>query len=478
MQARAEESDLRHLLRRFGLGASVEEVRYYRELGYERTVDALLGADPGSNWLGVTIEQLAIGNPPQVPMQVLQSYWAANLLCSRSPLIDKMSLFWHDHFAVSAAKVTQVGFMYDYVQDLRQGALGNFKSLTETVCKSPAMLFWLDTHESVKGRPNENFARELMELFTLGIGEYTEKDVQEASRAFTGWGIRRMPPGLPRPRGTFLFTRRLHDSDPKTIRGRTGAFTGEQVIEMMCEDPATHRFIVKKLWEWFVYPDPEPDLVERFAREWRSQNLEMKPLLRSIMLSPEFRSDQAKRKVFKNPIDFCVPVLRQLGVGERLAAQVRNLENFTENPRRGATMLPANLLRQSTKNMGMELLWPPDVAGWEKGASWISSATMLERAKFSDRVWGAPVGTPRTPGNRPLELRLAPRDVLGAVSSGEELADTLIEVFDAPVSPAQREQLIAAANSEMGSGSGPGPTLRAAHSVSRLIFVAPEFQMN
>jgi uncharacterized protein (DUF1800 family) len=317
-----------------------------------------------------------------------------------------------------------------------------------------------------------------MELFTVGIGEYSEKDVQEASRAFTGWGIRRIPNGFPRPRGTFLFTRRLHDSDLKTIRGRTGAFSGEQVIEMLCEDPATHRLIIRKLWEWFVYPNPEPDLIERFASEWRTQNLELKPLLRSIMLSPEFRSDRAKRKVFKNPIDFCLPILRQLGVGESLAAQVRNRQNFAENPRRGALMLPAHLLRQTTKNMGMELLWPPDVAGWEKGASWISSATMLERAKFADRVWGTPVGTPRAPGNRSLELRLTPREVLGTVSNGEQLADALIEIFDAPVTPGQREQLVSAAMAEMGSSREPGPTLRAAHSVSRLIFVAPEFQMN
>src|SRR5687767_12975587 len=267
MALRTEREKGAHLLRRFGLGASEAELDYYLEgKGLPGAIDKLLNYESVDENFSVPIQSMANQNG-QVNMPLMQLWWMTRLITTRRPLQEKMTLFWHDHFATSAAKVAGPPMMYGQNELLRENATGKFQTILLEVSKDPAMLFWLDNQYNVKGKPNENFAREIMELFTLGIGHYTEKDIQEAARAFTGWTFRR-PGGravadyVPGQRfAEYLFRPRFHDTEPKTVLGQTGPLTGEQVVDILCNHPQTPKYIALKIWEWFAYPSPAPALV-------------------------------------------------------------------------------------------------------------------------------------------------------------------------------------------------------------------------
>lgn len=472
MGFQSDRDKVAHLLRRFGFGASEAELDYYSKDGVRGAIDLLLSPDK--------VEEAPIppitdfkNNNNTVQMPAVQGHWFLRLAMTRRPLVEKMTLFWHDHFAVSAAKVNQPPNMYQNIETLRQGALGNFYELLTNVSKDPAMIFWLDNQENVRGKPNENFAREVMELFTLGIGHYSEKDVQEAARAFTGWGFRRRPrrpnaEGAVDFRGAdYVFNQRNFDSSAKTILGKTGDFTGEQVLEMLANHPQTARYLAKKLWTFFVYPDPEPAVVERIATAFVKSGLMITPTVRAIMESPEFFSPKAYRKVVKTPVDFTVATLRQLGIGGFVQGAFERQEARAVQLMRGTF----GAAQQASKAMGMELLFPPDVAGWEWGPAWITSATMVERIAWADRLFGqVQAGTRRAQINIPLSQLMA------VESSPVAFVGQLLSVFDADLPAAKRAPLDKAAMDASGGTITPQNMNLVASRVCRLIFGAPEFQ--
>ncbi len=281
-------------------------------------------------------------------IQRLQAWWFERMTTTARPLEEKMTLFWHGHFATSAQKVQSARHNLDLNRLFREHAAGNIRALTIAVGQSPAMLRFLDNVQNVKRNPNENWARELMELFTLGQGNYTENDIKESARAFTGWTVHE---------GAFALRERAHDFGPKTFMGRTGRFDGWDVIDIIFQQPAAATFICRKLFEFFAYRDPEPEIVEALSSSLRFHNYEIKPVLRQLFRSKAFYSSKAVGTQIKSPVQFTVQLVRDLHL---------------EEP-------PYSAMARASAQLGQNLFFPPNVAGWEGGRVWINANTLLAR---------------------------------------------------------------------------------------------------
>lgn len=456
-----------HLLRRFGLGASEAELDYYLKDGYSGAIDLLLSYEDIDEGFGIDPNSLRGKDQRFVNMPGAVAWWGLRLILTRRPLQERMTLFWHDHFATSASKVTGSALMLAQNELLRSHATGNFRTMLHEVSKDPAMLFWLDNQQNVRGKPNENFAREVMELFTLGIGNYTEKDVQEAARAFTGWAY--LGPTAARGRqARFLFRPALHDFDEKLVLGKRGPLSGEDVLDHLCNQYRTAEYLTTKIWDWFVWPNPDAATIAPFARRFQQSGLDIKSLLKDIMRSTEFVSVKAERKIVKNPVDAVIVTMRQLGVGEQTRSLIETLRTEEDYIPRASLAAPAAAVN-SMKSMGMWLFYPPDVAGWDIGQSWITSATMLERINWGGKLFGEGKGG-RVPMRYPaysfFESDPTPRGIVRK----------LLSIFDAPLSGPRIAILEAAAAKEMGSGLTARNAGKVAATVTRLMFAAPEFQ--
>lgn len=489
MPSMTESEKIAHLLRRFGLGASESEMDYYATDGLKGAIDKLINYNSyDDNW---TFKNEILANDKGIlNMRAIQALFYSRVVTTNRPLQEKMTIFWHNHFATSAAKVDVPPVMDKHIQVLRENALGDFKTLLTAISQDQAMLYWLDNHENVKGKPNENFAREVMELFTLGIGNYSEKDIQEAARAFTGWtfGIQRgnrvVQAKKPAPRTTFVSNDDIHDDGMKSVLGKSGTFGGEDVIDVLCAQAQTARYITTKMWTWFAYSDPEPAVIERLARVFRNSNLSIKALVRAIMESPEFYSEKSEKGWIKSPIDFTVSAARSLGLGRLLHANLSNIQEGDIDGGRRAVGL-AGMLMQSSKAMGMELLYPPDVSGWKPGPEWITSATMVERIKFADRVIGGgyqglnnPNANKQQPGNQ-KNGNLFAVFIWNQIEQSPDpqvAANRLMNLFGAQSLKSKLPALTEAARVASGGKVTQGNCINVSRAVTRLIFGSPEYQ--
>jgi uncharacterized protein (DUF1800 family) len=280
----------------------------------------------------------------------LRGWWLQRMTKGPRPLQEKLTLFWHGHFATSAIKVRDGYFMWLQNDTFRQMGSGNWLELLYATAKDPAMLFWLDQAQSRKQHPNENFAREVMELFSLGEGHYTEKDVTEAARAMTGWTLNRVEQ-------KYEYHEFLHDEGEKTVLGKTGNLNGLDVLKLIVQQPQAARFITGKLWKFFGSENPSPELIEALASNFRSNGNNFKPFLRTMFRCEEFYSDSVVRTQVKSPVQW-------------LVGSVRTLER---------DLPPALVCSQLLKNLGQELLMPPNVKGWDGGLSWITTNNLLNR---------------------------------------------------------------------------------------------------
>lgn len=300
----------------------------------------------------------------------LKTWWMREMIESPAPLEERMTLFWHNHFATSQQKVVSSQAMWRQHQLLRTHALGNFRTLLHAVAKDPAMLVYLDGANSRKEAPNENFAREVMELFTLGEaskgGQYTEQDIKEAARAFTGWSVERDD-------FSFKFRPAFHDAGSKTVLGRSGNFDGDAVLDIMLEQPAAARFIVGKLWKEFVSPLPneanEADKaqLERIAQRFRQSGYDISTALRDLLLTDAFWAESNRGSLIKSPVDLVVGTVRQFDF------------SYTD-------VMPFAL---KTAQLGQNLLVPPNVKGWPGQNDWINATTLLERKRFTEQLFRA-----------------------------------------------------------------------------------------
>jgi uncharacterized protein (DUF1800 family) len=470
MQSVNDVEEIHHLLRRFGLGASEAEVAYYGKGGYAKAVERLLASDEHEEPIVLGEEFLynkdgkVNGNP-----RFAQQVWYAEQLITNRPLSYKMAMFWHDHFATSAQKVSNGPSMLTHIHILRDQGLGSFRDLLLEISKDPAMLYWLDNESNVKGKPNENFAREVMELFTLGEGNYTEKDIQEAARCFTGWtyGIRRgnrltvARNQVPPPASEFVFDQKNHDAGTKTVFGNAGEWMGEDIVGILCGNPRTCTYLTEKIWKWFVEPKPKKSTIEKFAEVFRKSNMNVRELLRAIMLSPEFQSEDVRRVVIKNPYDFCVPMARQLGLGTQMAEAAKKAEDYQQKQR---VLQSATPIRRAMTNMGMELMYPPDVSGWESYTAWITTSTMVERISFGEDLFGR--------GGRGTGIAA---ELIGG-GEPSEIVDRLLSIFDVSVTPDKRMGLVASAVKTSGGKVTARNVNAVCGGVTKLLCSTPEFQ--
>ena len=390
-------ADARHLLARVGFGPTLAEVDDYARLSREQAVARLLqearteAATLPPGWI----------NEPILPMHLLRdapaeqrrafqqqefrrgfelrAWWINEMLSTPSPLTERMTLFWHNHFTSSQQKVRFSQLMYRQNLLLRRHALGNFGQLLHAASKDPAMVIYLDNATNRRDRPNENFAREVMELFTLGEGHYTESDIREAARAFTGWSI---DPDT----GDYRWRPFVHDNGDKTVLGRSGNFDGDAVLDILLEDPRTAQHVVGKLWREFISPGwthpADRAAMARVARAFHDSRYDIRVALRELFLSPSFWAEDNRGTLVKSPVDFVVGTLRQFDV-------------------RVADATPFAMV---TAGLGQNLFAPPNVKGWPGGEAWINFGTLLARKQFVERLFRADeMGRPAAMGDMQRE---------------------------------------------------------------------------
>lgn len=355
-----------HLLRRTCWGAPLARVQQVAEQGLQKTVDDLLNLKGGTAQKNPFDYRDSIN--PGRGFQLTQLNWLFEMLHGPQPFRENLTLMWHNHFVVATDKVKSGAVLSSYLDTLRKNALGNFTELTLSVSKHPAMLRYLDNDMNVKGRPNENFSRELLELFTVGIGNYTEKDIQEGARALTGWSIKRVGKGTPEEGAEFVYAKNKHDTGTKTYLGKTGNFTGEDIIEMASAHPATATFISRKILRHFVSDTPEESDVRALAETFIRTKGDLKTVIREVLLSEAFFSQKARESRIKGPIDYIVGTLRTANTPP------------AENDKYYETLL------KTLARLGQLPLSPPDVSGWHGGRDWISDATLLTRMRFAAQV--------------------------------------------------------------------------------------------
>jgi uncharacterized protein (DUF1800 family) len=356
------------------------------------------------------------------------------MLHTPHPLLERMTLFWHGHFAVSAAKVTDAELMFQQNALLRRRALNDFRALVHDVSRDPAMLIYLDSATNRKGRPNENFARELMELFCLGEGQYSEQDVQQLARCFTGWEIKQQK---------FRFNRFQHDSGEKSLLGKAGRFPDGEAIDWILDQPQAAGFIVGKLYSALVCDEPAPDqqLLEPLANEFRTSGMDTGAVVRRILASRLFFSEHARARKVRSPVDLAIGLLRTL--------------EGTANTHQLSSDLQAN---------GQGLFFPPNVKGWDGGRTWINSATILGRANMTTRLLAD--GSMRFGGGALDEYFSR----LGA-DDPEQIIDRVAELLVAvPLSSERRDRLIEVCGKNSNRSRGIAEAIRT-------LAALPEFQL-
>jgi len=360
-----------HLLRRAGFSGTPDEVARYAAMSPYAAAESLIHfadtsnmAPPPSPPSYPDYRAIAVRTRRQEALRsivALQMWWLNRMLTTPAPLQEKMTFFLHGHFTTAAIeKGVWPTLVLGQNQLFRQNALGNLRDLTVAVSKDPAMLLYLDNAENNKSHPNENYSRELMELFTLGLGNYTEEDVRQSARAFTGWTVDRQT-------GAFAFNQRTHDGGVKTFLRRTGNFDGSDIVDIIYQQRAAERFWATSLLSAFVYNDPEPELVDEFANVISRNKFELAPSMSMLLRSNVFYSPRAYRALVKSPVEFVVGAHKQLGLAEIVAGT------------------PAAL-----RAMGQILFHPPNVAGWPGGANWLTSQMLIARENFVAKMVNSP----------------------------------------------------------------------------------------
>ena len=379
--AKWNEATAAHLLNRAAFGATPDEIGRTRQKGLTAAVRDLVDVKsdaanvPAPAWAhprNIRAQRMEIkaakdrgenfqSKVRQVRMKEgdeiidLRRWWLDRMLNGPAPLLEKMTLFWHGHFATSIQKVRDAYWMWLQNDMLRRKAFENFGGLVKKISRDPAMMIYLDLQQSRQEHPNENWARELMELFTVGIGNYTEQDIRESARAFTGYRIDFTTQ-------QFRLAPFQQDHRSKTFMGRTGNLNGDDIIDTLVSNPACAQFIGRKLWRFFVEDEPSTAAVDSVAATIRKHNFEMRPILREIFSSAEFYSDGAMGSQIKSPIQYIVQTSKMLDAS-----------------------LPTPLASQNAmRQMGQILFAPPNVKGWDGGKEWISTSTLLFRYNFAN----------------------------------------------------------------------------------------------
>ena len=394
---------MEHLLRRAGFGASAAELEMYSDMSIGQAVDVLINYDRTSDDVDRNIGRPGYvgttSNGPFSPNSIItdaRQRWLFRMVHSTRPLQEKMTLFWHNHFATGYTKINGAlgpteatrymaakasedpGSVAGQLEMLRDSALGNFRDLLLNIAKDTAMLVWLDGRTNTKAQPQENFAREVMELFTMGVGHYTESDVYAGARVFTGWNLAVAGAGGPAQHQAFAYNANQHETSPKTFSfpiyadgGQTiparpaaqGMQDGIDLINALAANPNTGRYLAAKLYRFFVSEAGAVDegFVARIAGVYQQNQFDMRAVMREVLLAPEFWSAQSHFARYSWPVEYVVRALKDVGwTGFSLNNALAPLASMEQN-----------------------LYDPPDVSGWDQGQAWFSTAAMLARMNFA-----------------------------------------------------------------------------------------------
>lgn len=367
--------EARHLLSRTGFGGTPEDIRSLMAFDRRGAVAQVLAIPtnkahtPPPPWIHrlpplpklrkfwSERERKAFHEELKVQGHELKAWWYRELITTRHPFLERMTLFWHNHFTSSLHKVRWPAFLQQQNVLLRLYALGSFRTLLQAIAKNPAMLLYLDTQTNHREHPNENFARELFELFTLGEGHYTEQDIKQAARAFTGWH-------LDHHTGAFRVDLRHHDDGQKEVFGKVGRFEGDDILSLTLEQPQVARYLVGKLWREFISDQPDQVEVGRLADSFRRKNYEIAEVLNDLLLTAQFWAPENRGILIKSPVELIVGTTRWF-----------NLPIDDAAPQIGYA-----------RRLGQDLFDPPNVKGWPGGTRWITTSTLLDRTQLLHRA--------------------------------------------------------------------------------------------
>jgi uncharacterized protein (DUF1800 family) len=401
-----------HLLRRAGFGASPDELEAYSRKPYEEIVDDLVRPERFPE----VDEKLLNRYYPHLMNQdnpgVWNGRWFYRMVNTRRPLQEKMTLFWHHVFATGWTKSEHTPTMVEHIEMLRRNCLGNLRTLLIELSKDPAMIYWLDNCENHSAAPNENYGRELLELFSMGIGNYTETDIKNVARAFTGWTFEQPIPLYPFGHygARFVYRPEDHDDSEKVFLGQRGRFNGEDIVDIIVRQPAAARFIARHIYNFFVADEPQvpawsvtppqdPAAIDILVKAYTDSNADIRSVMRVLFNSDFFQAARFKR--VKCPAEFIAGTIK--------------LSGDHRSPQLGLVALDAAAIV-----MGQKLMDPPTVEGWHTGKEWIDGGTLTERVNFAvDQV-----KDPAKPGVQALVTRLAKS---GGAVTPEKLVDACLE---------------------------------------------------
>ena len=401
-----------HLMRRAGFGASRDELEQKAAQGYEAVVEDLLHPGSANAMPDDVIRRYHSEMGEMRELNSAGAYWMYRMVTTDNQLEEKLALFWHGLFATGYAKLNQASALTNQINTFRRNALGSFRTILVELSKDPAMIIWLDNHDNHRDDINENYGRELLELFSMGIGNYTEDDVKECARAFTGWTLgnaeymstRASRDSIwPYSRINWHFNYREYDHDDgeKTFLGHTGNFNGDDIIDIIVQQEATARFISTRLFQYFAADEVDESgeaVIEEMVQSYFASDYEIRSVLRTLFNSDYFKSEDARFARVKGPVELVVGAVRMAGTYQQ--------------PTFGADQLA-----RQTMYMGQGIFQPPSVEGWHEGAEWIDSGALVERVNFV----GQELGDPSHPGVKSIIDRLAQHGN-GLLSPEEQVA--------------------------------------------------------
>ncbi len=444
-----------HLFRRAGFGATRDELEASLAKGYEATVEQLLHPETQPDLDDDLIFRYYVDMKEARLLEPAQAYWVYRMINTRRPLEEKLALFWHGLFATGFAKTNHAGAMLAQVAMLRRHALDDFRTILIELSRNPAMIFWLDNQENTTAVHNENYGRELLELFSLGIGNYSEDDVKNCARAFTGWTMKNPIPGAQpfgRFRWEFEFRPDLHDYGEKVFLGERGHFDGADIIDIIVRQPSAARFIARRLYTFFVSDKPDDAAIAQLADVYVNSKYDIRAVMRALFLSDFFRSPRACYARVKSPTEHVVGIMRLVEDFQYPAWGIRDIA-------------------LECRYMGQDLLNPPSVEGWHTGKEWIDTGILVERINFAS----AQVGDLGKPGVQKIVTRLRAKGEL----SPEAFVDASLELIGPlEVSEKTRDSLLTFAR--QGGNLRFGGDAAAAQRVAellQLIVATREFQL-
>ena len=457
-----------HLMRRAGFGESREELEEKVSRGYENVVEDLLHpTDERENLPDDLIRRYHVDQSELRQLDGAGAYWIYQMITTNHPLEEKLALFWHGLFATGYSKLNQARALLNQVDMFKMHGFGSFRDILVELSRDPAMIIWLDNNDNHDGAINENYGRELLELFSMGIGNYTEDDIKEASRAFTGWTLKNAEYMSMRamkdsiwPYGRiawhFEFRENDHDSGEKKFLGKRGEFDGDEIVDIICSQEATARFICTRLFQFFAADEVDEAgeaAIERMIASYFESDYEIRSVLRTLFNSDYFKGESARFARVKAPVETVVGAVRMAG-------------SYRE------PTLGVNQLANQAFFMGQGLLQPPTVEGWHEGIEWIDSGSLVERINFAAKQ----LGDPSNPGVRAIADRLA-RDG-GHQQSPDQLVDGCLDLMGPITVEAHTRGAIVDFASQLGEVDlANDEGARTVANVMRLIASSKEYQL-